>query len=95
MKKRLSRNEKRKSSKFIALRDPDKALQNFKHKLRKFKKHCRRRQIKLTFIQLPYYSIERYNVQKGNENPSSFKKDDRILTELIDSANTQLKFSEI
>ncbi|MEW8545261.1 MAG: hypothetical protein AB2693_17190 [Candidatus Thiodiazotropha sp.] len=78
----------RKSRKFISIRDPDTAFKKFKHNLNSLKKHCARKHIQVTFLHVPYYSIEAYNAQKGHENPVVFKNDDKILTDLIKRANS-------
>ncbi len=43
--------------------------------------------IKCTFLQIPYYSIQRWNETKGHQNPVIYKADDEQLTSLIDTAN--------
>lgn len=43
--------------------------------------------IKLTFLQCPYYSIERWNSFKGDNNSESYKADDQFLTSQIDKLN--------
>ena len=79
-----SKKGSHRSRKFISLRDPEDAFKGFKHNLHAFKRHCIRKHIPVTFLQVPYYSIRTYNAQKGDENSDMFKRDDKTLTSLID-----------
>lgn len=47
--------------------------------------------IKVTFLQIPYYSIQRWNGFKGHHHTESFKSDDHYLTDQIDYANDFIK----
>lgn len=47
----------------------------------------KRKNVKLTFLHIPLYSIERWNKTKGHPDPHSYKSDDRKLTEYVLSIN--------
>ena len=79
-----------KKKKYISLEsNTEKILSNYKSNLIKIKDFCSSSQFikKVTFLQIPYYSIEIWNKSKGHPNSESFKEDDRKLNSLVDSAN--------
>ena len=47
--------------------------------------------VRLTFLPIPYLSIEAWNRAKGHNEPDIFKEQDKILTGIIDSENCLLK----
>lgn len=78
-----------KKSKFISLvSDPNAALVQFKDSLEKIKTLCIEKDIRVTFVHIPYYSIEIWNRTRKHRNPETFKDQDKQLTKLIDEANT-------
>ena len=67
-------------------------LQRFCGNLRGIKDICvRSGRVTLTFLQVPYYSIQNWNCAKGHPEPKSFKDNDKFLTEQIDEANRFVK----
>ena len=48
---------------------------------------ARTHRIKLTFLQCPYYSIERWNSSRGDNHSESYKADGQFLTSQIDKLN--------
>lgn len=80
-------NNSHRPRKLISLRHPEEAFNKFKHNLHEFKRLCTGKHIQVTFLQVPYYSIQTYNAQKGHGNPDIFKKDDNTLTALIERVN--------
>lgn len=78
-----------KEGRFISLSpDSEKVLSDLKQNFLKIKAQCEAKNIKVTFLQVPYYSIQIWNRNKRHSNPESFKADDFKLTTLIDSANS-------
>ena len=64
------------------------ALCKERKKERKIRDLCLRySNVKVSFLHVPYYSIEKWNGIKGHPNPSSFKEADKILTYYIDCIN--------
>ncbi|XP_053397849.1 uncharacterized protein LOC128556498 [Mercenaria mercenaria] len=77
-----------KEKKFISLRkSPNDGLESLKTYLLKIKELCSSAKVKLTFLQIPYYSIQLWNKAKGHPEPDQFKSDDKRLNTLIDAAN--------
>lgn len=75
-----------KEKRYIALQKSDK-LELFKSQLLKIKDLCSSCKVKLTFLHIPYYSIQLWNKSKGHPNPEHFKSDDERLNKYIDEAN--------
>lgn len=75
----------------IRLRKPTfKYLRTYFKNINTLKSRCTSRRLKITFLQCPYYSIEKWNRAQGHENPSVFKDDDKTLTRVIDRANSHI-----
>lgn len=62
-------------------------LETVKCNLSQIKEHCVKKNIKLIYLQVPYYSIQHWNQLKGHDNPSSFVTDDKKLSAAIDELN--------
>ena len=43
--------------------------------------------MKINFLKVPYYSIQKYNKYLGNENCADYREQDFVLTEMIDLIN--------
>lgn len=69
--------------------DQDGVLQRIRNNLKGIYEICSSvcANVKLTLLQIPYYSIERWNAGKGHPQPEQFKQDDIFLTQQIDSIN--------
>ena len=82
-----------KKGRYIDLaRNQQSVLQRFCGNLRGIKDICvRSGRVTLTFLQVPYYSIQNWNCTKGHPDPKSFKDNDKFLTEQIDEANRFVK----
>lgn len=52
---------------------------------------CVSSKIKLTFLQCPFYSIQRWNNYKGHPDSESFKSDDQFLTTQINLLNDSIQ----
>ena len=70
-------------------RNQQEVLQRFCNNLQGIKEICDkyRSDIKLTYLPVPYYSIQYWNQFKGHPDPESFKESDLFLTSQIDQAN--------
>ena len=80
-----------KGRKFIDLRKPTKkTLQVLCRNLDIIKSRCLAHGVQLTFIQIPYYSIQHWNERKGHDNPSIYKENDKRLTQLVNKANDHI-----
>ena len=78
----------RKGKRHVYLRKPlQKTFDQFRTNLETIKRRCSSSRIKLTFVHVPFYSIEIWNKNKGHPNVEIFKKDDKELTELIRKVN--------
>ena len=66
---------------------PEEAFNEFKHNLHESKRLYTGKHIQVTFLQVPYYSIQTYDAQKGHGNSDILKKDYTTLTALIECAN--------
>ena len=73
-------------SPFIQLRDPTSVVLLKRHYVW-IQNLLAKKNVKLTFLHVPLYSIERWNKSKGHPNPGSFKSDDKKLTEYVLSIN--------
>ena len=47
--------------------------------------------VKIVFLKVPYYSIQKYNNYLGNNNCSEFKEQDLALTQIIDLVNDHIQ----
>lgn len=68
-------------------RNKDDRLTTVKDNLRTIKSRFLSANVKLTFLHIPYYSIQYWNGFKGHKNTDIFKEDDNKLNELVDSVN--------
>ena len=70
-------------------RNQQEVLQRFCNNLQGIKEICDkyRSDIKLTYLPVPYYSIQYWNRFKGHPDPESFKESDLFLSSQIDQAN--------
>lgn len=76
----------RKVNKYINLKPNPVA--NLKNDLQKYKDLADKySNVKICFIHVPYYSIEKWNKLKGHSNSETFKEDDRRLTDYITEIN--------
>ena len=74
-------------SKYIQLREKD-AVSLLQRHFLMVKKLLNKKGVKLTILQLPYYSITRWNASRGHPNPSVFKADDKRLTQYVETVNS-------
>lgn len=74
-------------SPFIQLRDTS-SVELLKRHYVWIQRLLKGKNVKLTFLHVPLYSIEHWNKAKGHPNPSSFKSDDKKLTEYVLSINS-------
>jgi hypothetical protein len=66
----------KKTDKFIFLNEN--AITSFNNKLEDFRALAvKNTDVKVTFLHIPYYSIEKWNQTKGNQNAEQFKTDDK------------------
>lgn len=65
----------------------DQSLEKFKGNLQDIKSVCLRASVQVTFFQVPYYSVQIWNKNKGHPSPEQFKSDDLNLTSIIESSN--------
>lgn len=78
----------KKEKKFVTLRRPtETTLEKYKHDVRSLKQLCASAKVKVTFLEVPYYSIVDWNKFKGHQSPTDFADDDKLLKELVDAAN--------
>ena len=81
----------KKNGRFVRLRNKQpEVLERLCSNLRGIQDICASSRIKLTFLQCPYYSIQRWNNFKGHTNSDSYKTDDQFLTTQIDKLNAGL-----
>lgn len=66
---------------------PQNAVSLLKRHYCMIKRLLTRKGVKVTFLHCPLYSLEIYNRGRGHPNPCSFKSDDKILTENVNSVN--------
>lgn len=78
-----------KEGRFISIKpDISSSLVKFKENLDSIKRLANQEPtVKLTFLQLPIFSITEWNKTKGHANPDSFKDSDQDLHRYIKSAN--------
>ena len=74
-------------SKYVQLREKD-AVSLLQRHFLMVKKLLNKKGVKLTVLQLPYYSITRWNASRGHPNPSVFKADDKRLTQYVETVNS-------
>lgn len=80
-----------KGKRFIQLKKPtDQALRSYFQNLEILKKRCSGNRIKLTFLQVPYYSIEAWNKTNGHKRSELFRDDDKLLSKVIERANADI-----
>lgn len=74
--------------KYVYLRNgqPD-VFQRLCNNLQGIKDICVSSRVKLTFLQCPFYSLEKWNSYKGHPNSEIFKSDDEFLTKQINLLN--------
>lgn len=65
-------------------------LTNIIEKYRKLSDFARSRDIRLIFLEVPYFSITEYNRFLGHKNPETFKDQDYHLKNVLDSLNTEI-----
>lgn len=76
---------------FIDLRRPSSStLQQLCRNLQLIGNRCRSQRLKVTFLHIPYYSIQLWNKNKGHKNPDIYKENDKQLTQLVDRANAYI-----
>lgn len=80
-----------KGKRFIQLKRPtDQTLRSYFQNLEILKNRCSGNRIRLTFLQVPYYSIEAWNKSNGHKRPEIFKDDDKSLSRVINRANAHI-----
>ena len=80
-----------KGKRIIQLKKPtDQALRSYFQNLEVLKKRCSGNRIKLTFLQVLYYSIEAWNKTNGHKRSEIFKDDDKLLSTVIERANAHI-----
>ena len=47
--------------------------------------------VRIVFLKVPYYSIQKYNKYLGNTNYAEFKEQDLVLTQRIDLVNNYIQ----
>ena len=47
---------------------------------------------KITFFEIPPYSIIDFNKTRGHQNPSSYKKDEELLLQKVDELNNHIRY---
>ena len=47
--------------------------------------------VRIVFLKVPYYSIQKYNKYLGNTNYAEFKEQDLVLTQRIDLVNDYIQ----
>jgi hypothetical protein len=47
--------------------------------------------IRFTFTEVPPYSIQKWNANRGHHDPESFKDSDRTLTEQVNTVNNVIQ----
>ena len=70
-------------------RNQSEVFQRFCYNLQGIKEICDKfgSLIKLTYLQVPYYSIQNWNRAKGHPEPEAFKDNDLFLNSQTDQAN--------
>lgn len=63
------------------------SVSKLKGNLLEIKKFCAEKNTKVIFLEVPYFSIEVWNRNKGHKTPSSFHADDMRLSITVDSIN--------
>ena len=86
IKQQVKVGRKSKRSKYVQLRDKCCVSLLERHYVM-IQRLLQRKQVKVTFLHCPYYSLERYNKRKGHPQPSVFKTYDKTLTEYVNSLN--------
>ncbi|MES9905327.1 MAG: hypothetical protein ABW168_21960 [Sedimenticola sp.] len=83
-----------KPGKFIFLKPDQKNLvKAIKHNLNKLKERSETGKVTVSFLQIPYYTIENHNAIKGHKTPEQFREDDVTLKKSIDELNTYIDTS--
>jgi hypothetical protein len=79
---------KEKNLVFVKQEDPVDTLKDYYQSIKKLVE--KKENVKLTFLHVPYYSIEIWNRLKGHKTPDIFKEDDRKLNVYVKSVNAVL-----
>ena len=82
----LGRRQKLVKSKFVVLRSSNACSLLQRHYFM-IKRPLERKNVKVTFLHVPVYSIQRWNMLKGHPCPRKFKTDDKRLTEIVIQVN--------
>ena len=82
----FGKNQRFVKSKYVTLRTPDSVDLLQRHYLM-IKRMLEIKGVKLTFFNVPLYSIERWNKAKGHPHPRDFRLNDKRLTEYVKAVN--------
>lgn len=83
----------KKSGKFIQLRhtESEKDVATCINFISKFIQLAKSNKLSVTFLEIPPYSIQKWNTCKGHSNPSIFKEQDRILADRVATLNHHIR----
>lgn len=73
-------------SKYVQLKSSD-AFSQLQRHLLMIKRYLEGKNVKLTFLHVPFYSIEMWNTLKKHPTPRSFKADDQKLSRTVSAIN--------
>ena len=82
----LGKTQRSVKSRYVTLWGPN-SVDSLKRHYLMVKRLLEKKRVKVTFLHVPLYSIERWNRAKGHPDPKQFHQDDKRLTSYVESVN--------